>query len=820
VTQNNPAQSRKERKEMILTMCNRTNISNQKSAWSNISSRCPLFSIAFHCFLLLSLLSCQPTSKPRPVELVEPQMGSAWSRWFYFSSASRPFGMVSLFPDTKIDGEWKSGYRYTVDTIRDFSHIHEWQLSGVAVMPVTFSEDKLPEIFADWSSKFSHEYETLKPGYHSVLLDRYQIKAELTATNRVGIHRYSFPENQKHGIVFQLSKQLGPSDLIEGGFQQTSETEITGFMVNSATMRRPKPTPVYFCAQFNQPIKTIHLSNKEGITIAKKWKGENGNILVEFDEKSTKPILMKVAISFTNEEGAAKNMKVEMSSWDFDQTVTDAQNQWNDLLSRIEIEGGTEQQQRRFYTDLFHAIMGRRIISDADGKYADMTGAEKIIRQLPLDKNGKPKFNMYNSDAFWGAQWTLNTLWQLVYPEVAEEFCNSFIEYYKNGGLIPRGPSGGNYTFVMTGASSTPFFVSAWQKGIRGFDINLAYEGLKKNHLPGGLMSKVGYEHKTSKGGGLEFYIKNGYVPYPLSDTIYGSHQDGAAITLENAYQDWCLAQLAKSLGKEDDYQLFMKRSENFKNLFNPELKFMVPKDKSGYWKSPYDPMLYDNGFEEANGAQFTWFVPHDLPKLFELMDGADLAVTRLNREFEATRQYRFCNEHPDNEALTGEKYVNDLRTWTNYSNQPVSHQAFIFNHAGAPWLTQYWSRTVVDSVFTRMSPFFGYQGDEDQGQMGALAVLMKIGLFQMSGGCDEDPIYEIGSPVFDKVTIHLNQKYYKVKTFSIETTNNDSNSPYIQSATINGKPLNNYYFRHSDIQKGAKLKVEMGDEPNQNLWK
>jgi len=765
-------------------------------------------------FIAFFFFSCQPTSKPRPVDLVNPQMGSAWSRWFYFSSASRPFGMVSLFPDTKIDGEWKSGYRYTVDTVRCFSHIHEWQLSGVGVMPVTFTKEKLPEIFADWSSKFSHENEIVKPGYHSVQLERYQIKAEVTATNRVGVHRYQFPEHSSKGIVFQLSQQLGPSELIEGGFRQISDTEIEGYMVNSPTWRRPKPTPVYFCARFNQSIKTIHFNLNEEISTLKEWKGCGGNILVEFDENQTEALLMKAGISFTDEEGARKNLESEMPGWDFDQTVANAQNHWNSMLSRIEIEGGTAQQQSRFYTDLFHAIMGRRIISDADGKYADMTGAEKVIRQLPLNESGKPKFNMYNSDAFWGAQWTLNTLWQLVYPEVAEEFIHSFLEYYKNGGLIPRGPSGGNYTFVMNGASSTPFFVSAWQKGIRGFDIDLAYEGLKKNHLPGGLMSKVGYEHNTSIGAGLEYYMDRGYVPYPLFDTIYGAHQDGAGITLENAYQDWCLAQLAKSLGKEDDYLIFMKRSENFKNLYNAELGFMVPKDNEGNWKADFDPMHYDNGFIEGNGAQFTWFAPHNLPALFDLLGGTDSAVNRLHREFEATRQFRFCNEHPDHEALTGEKYMNDRRTWTNYSNQPVSHQAFIFNHAGAPWLTQYWSRTVVDSVFTKSSPYFGYQGDEDQGLMGSLAVLMKIGLFQMSGGCEEDPIYEIGSPVFDKVNIHLNPRYYKAKIFSIETTNNGIHSPYISTATLNGKPLNNWFLRHSDIRNGALLKLKMSRNP------
>ncbi|HAZ03904.1 MAG TPA: glycoside hydrolase family 92 protein [Marinilabiliales bacterium] len=761
------------------------------------------------------LFSCNKNETSRPVDLVYPQMGSAWSRWFYFSSACRPFGMVSLFPDTKIDGEWKSGYRYGVDTIRDFSHIHEWQLSGVAVMPVTFTDENRDSIFADWSSVFSHQTETVKPGYHSVLLERYQIKAELTATNRVGAHRYKFPENTKNGVVFQLSKQLGPAELIEGGFKQTTENEITGFMVNSPTMRRPKPTTVYFCARFSQPIKLIHLSTAHGISPSTEWKGENGNILVEFNENLDEPLLMKVAVSFTDEAGAAKNLETEMPGWDFNQVAQEADNHWNDMLSRIEIEGGTEQQQRRFYSDLYHAIMGRRIISDADGKYADLTGPEKIIRQLPLNEQGKPKFNMYNSDAFWGAQWTLNTLWQLVYPEVAQEFCNSFLEYYKNGGLIPRGPSGGNYTFVMTGASSTPFFVSTWQKGIRGFDINLAYAGLKKNHLPGGMMSKVGYEHSTTNGGGLEWYIQNGYVPYPLSDTIYGSHQDGAAITLENSYQDWCLAQLAKLLGKMDDYNTFIQQSDNFKNLFNPELGFMIPKDKSGNWKTPFDPLLYDNGFIEGNGAQYTWFVPHNLPALFELLGGADSAISRLNREFELTREFGFCNEHPEKEAFTGLKYVNDRRTWINYSNQPNSHAAFIFNHAGAPWLTQYWSRTVVDSVFSGLSPYLGYQGDEDQGLMGSLAVLMKMGIFQMSGGCGEDPLYELGSPLFDKVTIHLQSEFYQSPAFTITCNGNNSNSPFIQQATLNGQPLKTVWFKHSDINKGALISLKMGSKPN-----
>ncbi|MDP4226654.1 MAG: GH92 family glycosyl hydrolase [Bacteroidota bacterium] len=785
---------------------------------------------------ILFLIACIPFSgftQQSPVDLVYPYLDSAHSRWFFFSSACQPFGMVSLFPDNNLSEDWNSGYRYATDTIKDFSHIHEWQLSGVAVMPVSFSKSDVPYLLKDYSSSFLHKEEIVMPGYHSVILSRYKIKAELTATNRVGVHRYTFPAGKNAGIVFQLGGHLGPSEIPHAEFRQTGRYEIRGYMVNAPTIRRPKNATVYFSAVFNCPIKTTYLSGEGKITTGlKQWGGKNGKLLVELDNKNHKPVLMKVGLSFTSEEEAALNLKAEMPDWNFEKVKSAAIEKWNNMLGWIQIEGGTLEQQRRFYTDLWHAIMGRRIISDYDGKYCDCTGTKNVIRQLPLDKKGKPKFNMYNSDAFWGAQWTLNTLWQLVYPEIAEEFCNSFIEYYKNGGIIPRGPSGGNYTYVMTGASSTPFFVGAWQKGIRGFDINLAYEGLRKNHLPGGLMSKVGYEHKTSKGGGVEFYIKNGYVPYPLSDTTYGMHQDGATITLENAYQDWCLAQLAKSLNKDSDYNYFMKRSENFKNIYNTSLRFMVPKDKNGNWFLPFDPLVPNKGFEEANSAQYTWFVPHNLPALFSLMGGNDSAINRLNHQFELTRPYRFCNEHPENldqpvlkfpgqkTNSTLSKFVNEQRTWVNYSNQPSTEMAFIFNYAGAPWLTQYWSRMVVDSAYSKLSPFYGYNGDEDQGQMGALSVLMKLGLFQMTGGCEENPRYELGSPIFDKITIMLNPKYFRTDKLIIETRHNNIFSPYIQSVTLNNKVLKTFYFNQSDINSGAHLIIEMGNRPNKSWGK
>lgn len=742
--------------------------------------------------------------------MVYPLLDAAHSRWFYFSSACRPFGLVSLFPDTKTAGDWGNGYCYGTDTIKDFSHVHEWQLSGVAVMPVTFTETSIAGISTNYASPFSHKTEIIRPGYHSVTLDRYQIKAELTATNRTGFHRYHFPGTQRRAVLFELGGHLGPSDIIEGGFVVVGNREVRGYTLTGRTGRRPKNYPVFFNARFNQPIKKIYLYEngvvKEGLN---KWRGSNGKILVEL-EQSGEPVLMKVGVSFTSEAGAANNLLKEIPDWNFGRVADDAKRQWNEMLGRIQIEGGTLTQQKRFYTDLWHAISGRRMISDIDGKYSDCTGLERKIRQVPLFA-GKPKFNMYNSDAFWGAQWTINTLWQLVYPEVAEEFCNSFVEYYKNGGLIPRGPAAGNYTFVMTGASSTPFFVSAWQKGIRGFDMNVAYEGLRKNHMPGGMMSHAGYEHKTTKGGGLEYYISRGYVPYPLSDTVYGMHQDGAAMTLEYAYQDWCLAQLSRALSKEDDYQYFLKRSANFQNLFDTTRGYMVPKDKDGAWQTDYDPLSYDSGFEEGNGAYYSWFVPHNLSRLFSLMGGREAVINKLNDQFSQSQQYRFCNEHPEQEN----RFVNNKRTWINYSNQPAIETAFVFNYAGAPWLTQYWSRLVVDSVYSGLSPYSGYSGDEDQGLMGSLSVLMKIGLFQMAGGCEADPKYEIGSPIFSRISFELNPKYFRAKRFTIIAENVSDNNRYIQSATINNKPLDHFYFRQSDMNAGGALRLMMGSEPN-----
>ena len=738
-----------------------------------------------------------------PVDLVYPFLDSENSRWFFFSSACRPFGMVNLSPDNSINSDWGSGYRYKTDTIVGFSHIHAWQLSGLLVMPVVYSEENKSTIFSDYSSVFSHEKEKAAPGYHYVELDRYGIAAELTSTCRVGFHRYLYPENQKKALIININGNLGPCRITDGLLEQTGEKQLTGQLVNAPTTRRPKPASVFFVIDFDCKIRSVL---KDEAT---------GNYLVDLENDNQNKVLMKAGISYTSIENAGKNMLEELPDWDFDNTVKQSKEEWNSLLIRIEIEGGTQKEQQRFYTDLWHALQGRRIISDVNGAYPDNTGEEFRIGQIPLNNEGKPQFNHYNSDSFWGAQWTLNTLWQLVYPSVADEFVQSFMQYYKDGGLIPRGPAGGNYTYVMTGASSTPFFVAAFQKGIiKTGESEEIYQALKKNHMPGGIMEKAGYEHNTYIGGGLKYYIENGFVPFPLPEGKFGIHQDGASMTLEYAYQDWTLAQMAKALNHTDDYDYFMKRSENYKNLYDSESGWIRPKDVNGKWREPFDPYEYENGFVEANGAQATWFVPHDLPGLAKLMGGNDAASEKLVNSFSEAEKLGFTS----GSAHSKELHPEYRRIPINYGNQPSIQTAFIFNHFGHPWLTQYWSRKVAVTAFGGLAPSTGYNGDEDQGLMGSLAVLYKIGLFQMNGGTEENPQYQLGSPLFDKVKIKLDRNYYPGDYLEIETVNNSAENVYIQSADFNANQVEKYSIDHNDLVKGGKLVLKMGPEPNKNL--
>ncbi len=745
----------------------------------------------------------------QPVDWVNPQIDTHDSRWFYFSSASRPFGMVNLSPDTNVQSSWHSGYVYDSPTVRCFSHIHAWQLSGIPVMP-TVGEFKGHLGMDVYKSAFSHDDEIVKPGYHKVVLKDYAITAELTSTTRVGFHKYTFPQSDQSYILFDTGAYLAHGPIRSSMVMRVSDTEVAGYSVTTALrtgpkgnerhrLLRPKDATVYFVAVFNKPFKKFGCWKDKNLIEEKvnSMSGKNVGGYVQFATSANEVIKMKVGISYTSIEQARLNLKTELPHWNFDKVKNASIDEWNDWLGRIEVEGGSDRQKVKFYTDLWHALLGRRTMSDVDGRYCDNTGSQSVTRQVQLDDKGKPLYPHLNFDALWGTHWSCNVLWSLSYPKITDALCNTMLNMYRDGGLIPRGPSGGNYSFVMIGDPATSFFACAYNKGIRNYDAEKAYEGLRKNAFVGGIRDHAGYEHsKIAFGGGMDYYIKNGYVPADID--VRAGHQDGAAMTLEYAYQDWCLAQFAKALGKEEDYKQFMSRAKNYQKLWDPSLNLMRPRTKDGNWLEGTN-LLNSDDFCEGNSAQYTNFVPHDIEGLNQLFGSRENYSDFLNGLFSKSEEKRF------------------LRSFVSYSNQPSTGMAHVFNYTGAPWLTQKWVRLVKEKTFGDITPYGGYNGDEDQGQMGAIGVLMAIGLFEMRGGAGIEPIYEITSPVFDKVTIHLDPDYYSGKPFVVQTRNNSKDNMYIQSAKLNGKEWNKCWFYHKDLAQGGTLELEMGPKPNKS---
>ncbi len=734
---------------------------------------------------LHGLAHAQPDAGPRqPVDWVNPQIDTVKPRWFYFNSACRPFGMVNLSPDTQTKGDWDAGYRYDDDSIECFSHIHGWQLAGIAVMPVTGETDP-----AAYASHFSHDDETVRPGYHKVLLKDHGITAELTSTTRVGFHRYTYPGDKTARVIIDLSKPLMECEMLDIKAGPGADgTSIEGSFSMSPTKRRPKPFRAHFVASFPRKFTRIESA-------------QDGRIILDFG-KLDAPLLMKVGLSYTGIDGARLNLAAELPHWDFDRIVAESTADWNQWLGRIEVEGGSDAQMTKFYTDVWHSLLGRRIISDADGSYPDNTGDSTVIRKGTLPH--------YNFDALWGAQWSLNVLWPMAWPGVMDGFAETMVNMYQNGGLIPRGPAGGNPTYVMIGDPATSFFAAAWNKGIRNWNAEKAYEGLTKNAGIGGIRDHAGYEHdKDPAGGYMKYYINRGYVPEDIPGSR-GLHRNGAAMTLESSYQDWCLAQFALALGKTDDAETLLKRSKNYTNLWDREVGWMRPRTMDGSWYEPFAPIAEGftaKGFTESASAIYSFYVPHDLAGLAKLFGGPGAMAERLESNFQKASSRRFIADH-------GQHAI----SWVDYENQPSTGMAHIFSHLGKPWRSQYWVRQVQHHTFSDTTPYGGYNGDEDQGQMGALSALMAIGLFDMNGGAAIKPEYDLTAPLFKKVTIHLDPAYHPGGTFTIEAPDASPENIYIQSATLNGKPWNSFQIPHAEFINGGTLKLELGSTP-QPSW-
>jgi len=730
-----------------------------------------------------------PATERQPVDYVDPLLGTATSRWMLYPGPSTPFSMVKLSPDNQRRC-WKAGYEYTINNIAGFSHLHSWTMGALLTMPTTGPLKVVPGTESDpeagYRSRFSHEREEASPGYYAVTLDDYGIRAELTSTARAGLQRYTFPKAEEARILFDLETptEYGYS-VLDAKVTRVSNTEIEGYSRQQSGARWNDYT-VYFVAKLSKAFDSMGGWVGEKIVrdvqeVA--GKGDVG-VFLAYSTSDGEAIELKTGISLVSIAQARLNLETEMSAfeWDFDATRKDARKTWNDLLSAIEVEGGTEMQKVKFYTNMYRSYCARTIWSDVNGKYVDMY--EKV-QQLE-----DPESPVYGCDAFWNTFWNLNQLWTLVHPEIANKWVQSLLEIYDRGGWLAKGPTGIEYSSIMVASHEIALMASAYQKGIRNYDVQKAYRSMKHIQTTPG-QPHVGGGHVGNRQ--LAPYMELGYVPVekgPVSNT------------LEYAYDDWCVAQVAKALGKTDDYKYFMKRGLNYRNVFDRSVGYTRQKHADGRWVEDFSPFS-GSGFVEGNSWQFTWFAPQDVKGLVPLM-GRETFNDRLDKGLDASRKNRF--------NATGDRMS---AFPINHGNQPNMQSAWLFNYSGKPWLTQKWSREIMRRYYGT-GAMDGYPGDEDQGQMGAWYVMSAMGLFEMDGGCAVRPIYEIGSPIFDRVVIHLDPKYYKGGTFVIETRNNTAENAYVQSATLNGKPWHKPWLYHDELVAGGKLVLEMGPVANE----
>jgi predicted alpha-1,2-mannosidase len=710
-----------------------------------------------------------------------------------FPGASMPFGMVKLSPDNRSRARRiQAGYDYKIGTILGFSHIHSWTMSGLLMLPATGPlktvqgpESGSPESFR---SHFRHETETASPGYYAVTLDDYKVRAELTATTRAGFQRYTFPKADQARILLVLDVPGEYATVVKNAvIRQVSPTEIEGESEQTnAELYTFQRYTLHFVVRFSKPFDSIGGWVGRNITPDTQAITGRGDIgaFASYHTTEGEVIEVKSGISLVSIEQARLNLDTEMDrfAWDFDAVRKHAQETWNNLLKKIEVEGGSDADRTKFYTNLYRSYVARTIFSDVNGKYVDPTGR---VRQLQ-----NPESPMLGCDAFWNTFWNLNQLWGLVTPEILGQWVRSQLQLNDDGGWLSKGPAGLRYSGIMVAEHEIALLVSAWQKGIRNFDGEEAFAAIKHMQTTPG----KAYYQDVHSGRWMDGWVGMEQL-LPYRDLGYVPMEDGqVSLTLEYAYDDWCAAKMAKALGKTADYHYFSKRAQNYRNVWDPSAGYFRPKHRDGSWVEGFAPSDR-KGFIEGTAWQYAFWVPHDLKGLIELM-GKDELVRRLNRGFDDSR--------PD-----------FAHGYVNVGNQPNMQAPWLFNYAGAPWLTQKWTREVMEHSYS-VEPA-GYTGDEDQGQMGSYFALMAMGLFEMDGGCSQNPIYEIGSPLFDRIVIHLDPKYYPGRQFVIETKNNSPKNIYIQSATLNGKPLNKPWIYHSAAVHGARLVLTMGPEPNRN---
>lgn len=734
-----------------------------------------------------------------PAGYVDTKMGTAHSRWMIAPGPWMPFSMVKISPDNQNSG-WQAGYDPIFESIGGFSHIHEWTMSGLSMMPVngpliTEAGDQA-QSKEGYRSAIDKQSEEAPLGYYKARLTKYNITAELTATTRCSFQRYSFPKEKISRILIDFkspAEYAYESEDVE--VKKVSDYRIEGI----SKQRSPgvwgkgidQDYMIHFVMEFDQPINQVGYWDDKGVTKnVSKIKIQNNKkagVYVEFNTTHNPVVQVRTGLSYVSIRNAGENLEKEVVKpfgWNFNAVRNYNVDTWNDLFKRVKISSSDRREKARFYTNMYHALCSRNTFSDVNGQWMDATHK---VQQL----NSKDELAL-GCDAFWNTFWNLNQFWNLVTPEWSSRWVKSQLAMYDANGWLAKGPAGMKYIPVMVAEHEIPLIVGAYQMGIRDYNAEKAYEAVRK----------MGTTPAQKVGNGLagyrdlESFLKYKYVPYD---------KGRFSNTLEYAYDNWTVSQFAKSLGKTGDYHLFSDRGSWWKNAIDTTTGYARLRKSDGSWMPDFDPFRSgaNEQYVEGNAWQLTYFVPQNVPALAKMI-GIDTFVTRLKWGFEQSYKWRFNSP--------GEKYWDFPVV---QGNQQSMQFAFLFNWVNRPWLTQKWSRAILDRYYG-YGLSNAYLGDEDQGQMSAWFMMAAIGLFQTDGGCSVDPVYEIASPLYKQVTIDLGQSYGRGKAFAIQANNASRRNKYVQSATLNGHILKSSIFPASELLKGGELILQMGPEANE----
>ena len=702
-----------------------------------------------------------------------------------FPGATYPFGMVQLSPDTKENPEDPcSGYDYNDNTIVGFSHTH---LSGTGVadlfdflfMPYEGDLKWFPgnDSVKGYSSTFSHTNEYGSPGYYSILLDN-GINCEFTTKAHSGMHKYAFHKNKPYNLIVDLYHSLDKKrpywscKIISSQIRIIDNNTIEGYRIITGWARLRK---VYFHAEFSRPFTNSVL--KSGNNIYENTSIGNDTDLklnLIFDENNEEPLIVKVGISSISLEGARENLKAEIKDFDFEKVRNETKKAWDNELNCIEVDA-SETQKTIFYTGLYHAFIQPNNIADVNGDY--------LNNNFEVEK--APDGVHYSTFSLWDTYRTAHPLYTIVQQKRSADFINSMLRQYKVYGYLPVWQLWGEETYCMIGNHAIPVIVDAYFKNIKGVDWHLAYDAIKSSSTT---------SHKNSPFNILDKY---GYFPEDLQS-------QSVSITLEIAYNDWCVSQMAKSLGKMDDYEFFLKRSQSYYNLFDKSIGFFRAKGDKGNWIEPFDPLKYGgNGgypFTEGNGWQYLWYVPHDVYRFIKLLGGEKKFSQKLDEFFTLEAK-------PEDVNGNASGFIGQYA----HGNEPSQHIIYLYNFINEPWKAQFYSAKVMNEQYTNLPS--GYSGNEDCGQMSAWYILSAMGLYPLNPA---NGIYCIGSPQLKKAVINLDNNI----KFTIETINNSKENIYIQSVKLNGIDYSKSYITHSDITNGGTLEFKMGNLPNKDWGK